>query len=207
MKRITLAGLPHHVIQRGLNGRKTFYCDEDYTTYIETLSECTNRHGVKILCYCLMPDHVHLIAIPKTYHSLTNCLRATHGRYTKYIHHRMGTHGQFWKGRYASHLLDENYLIDCARYIEINPVKRNYVAQPDEWQWSSAKAHITNSSDLLVDEKPLLQKGKSTWQDFLQEIRPDGEADMFYSHERNGQPLGSDSFLTTIKRRLQLEKN
>jgi putative transposase len=206
MKRITLAGLPHHVIQRGLYGRKTFLSDKDYAVYLEILSDCSRRHGLEIWSYCLMPDHVHLIAIPKEKNSLTNCLRATHGRYTRYINPRIGTTGQFWQGRYSSHLLDEYYLVACARYIEINPVKRDYVEQPEEWKWSSARAHIMKINDPLVHVKPLLGHIKGEWQDFLAETRPEKEADLFYLHEKNGHPLGNDTFLAMVESRQSNEK-
>jgi REP-associated tyrosine transposase len=205
MKRTTIPGLPHHVIQRGLHSRKTFLSNQDYRVYLEIMSDCIRRHGVEIWAYCLMPDHVHLIAIPQEKNSLSNCLRAAHGRYTKYINQRTGNSGQFWQGRYASHLLDEQYLIACTRYIEINPVKRDYVAQPDDWKWSSAMAHTLQNDDSLVQVKPLLQRVKRKWQDFLAEARPENEADLFYLHEKNGQPLGNDAFKVMVEQRQQDE--
>lgn len=200
MKRITIAGLPHHVIQRGLQGRLTFLIDQDYVTYLEIMTECSRRHGVEIWAYCLMPDHVHLIAIPKEKNSLSSCLRAAHGRYTRYINHRTCSRGQFWQGRYSSHLLDEQYLVACARYIEINPVKREYVDQPEDWPWSSAQAHIMNDDDFLVKVKPLLVRVEKKWQDFLAETRPVKEADLFYLHEKSGHPLGSDAFIAMVEK-------
>lgn len=206
MTRTTIPGLPHHVIQRGLHGRKTFLNNTDYGVYLEIMSDCIRRHSVEIWSYCLMPDHVHLIAIPQEKNSLSNCLRAAHGRYTKYINRRTDNSGQFWQGRYASHLLDEQYLIACTRYIEINPVKRDYVAKPEDWKWSSAMAHMMKSDDSLVDVKPLLQRVKRQWQDFLAETRPENEADLFYLHEKNGRPLGNDAFLVMVEKRQQNEK-
>jgi putative transposase len=200
MKRITIAGLPHHVIQRGLQGRETFLIKNDYVTYLEIMTECSHRHGVEIWAYCLMPDHVHLIAVPKEKNSLSSCLRAAHGRYTRYINRRVGSSGQFWQGRYSSHLLDEQYLIACTRYIEINPVKREYVAQPEDWPWSSAQAHIMKNDDPLVHVNPLLERVENEWQDFLAETRPAEEADLFYLHEKNGRPLGSDAFLAMVEK-------
>ncbi len=199
MKRITVPGFPHHIIQRGLQGRKTFLNRDDYKIYLEILTDCCHRHNTDIWAYCLMPDHVHLIAIPKETNSLTSCLRAAHGRYTRYINRRTGKTGQFWQGRYSSHLLDEDYLIACARYIEINPVKREYVTKPEEWQWSSANPHIMKKDDSLVKVKPLLERVKSNWQNFLLETRPAEEADLFYLHEKNGLPLGNNKFLTMVE--------
>ncbi len=134
MKRITPPGLPHHVIQRGLQGRQTFLNQDDYAAYFEIITECCLCHGIDVWAYCLTPDHVHLIAVPREKEALTRCLRAAHGRYTRYINRRTASKGRFWQGRYASHLLDEHYLIACARYIEINPVKSNYVYQPEDWE-------------------------------------------------------------------------
>ncbi len=200
MKRITVAGLPHHVIQRGLQGRQTFLDKDDYVSYLEIMAECIRRHGVEIWAYCLMPDHVHLIAIPGKKNSLSSCLRAAHGRYTRYINRKTGSSGQFWQGRYSSHLLDEKHLIACARYIEINPVKREYVDQPEDWPWSSSKAHIMKSDDPLMQAKPLLGRVKREWRDFLAESRPVEEANLFYLHEKNGRPLGSDAFLAMVEK-------
>ncbi|MCG8632698.1 MAG: transposase [Desulfobacterales bacterium] len=198
MKRIVLAGHPHHVVQRGLEGRQTFFDTEDYAAYFEIITESTRSHGVDILAYCLMPDHVHLIAVPGERDALSKCLRTAHGRYTRYINQRTGSRGQFWQGRYASHLLDSQYLIACTRYIEINPVKREYVDQPEDWQWSSAKAHMAKCDDALVKTGPLLEKVKTGWKAFLSEPRPPEEADLFYSHEKSGRPLGSDNFLAMV---------
>lgn len=198
MKRITLTGLPHHVIQRGRNGRQTFFNQEDYAVYLEIITECSLRHGLDVWAYCLMPDHVHLIGVPKEENALSRCLKATHGRYTRYINQRTASQGQFWQGRYASHLLDEDYLLACARYIEINPVKRNYVDQPEDWQWSSAKAHIMKIDDPLV-RGPLLERVDIKWQDFLAQTRPPEEADLFYRHEKTGLPLGSKKFLAMVQ--------
>ncbi len=198
MKRITLAGHPHHVVQRGLKGRQTFFNTEDYVAYLEIITECSRRHGVDVWAYCLMPDHVHLIAVPGEKEALTRCLRAAHSRYTRYINMRTGNRGQFWQGRYASHLLDEQYLIACARYIEINPVKRDYVEQPEDWQWSSAKAHVMKQDDTLIQTAPLLERVETGWQAFLAETRPVEEVDLFYSHEKSGRPLGSEDFLAMV---------
>lgn len=200
MKRITRVGLPHHVIQRGLDGRRTFLSDEDYVVYLGILSECIRRHGLDIWAYCLMPDHVHLIAIPKDTKSLPNCMRGVHGRYTRYINRRTDTSGQFWQGRFASHLLDEEYLVTCARYIEINPVKRNYVNTPGDWRWSSAGAHISKNDDSLIKVQPLLDRVDSDWQSFLAETRPESEPDLFYRHEKNGRPLGNAAFLARLEK-------
>lgn len=201
MKRLTIAGLPHHVVQRGLDGRQTFYSDADYATYLEIMAECCRQYQVEVWAYSLMPDHVHLIAVPQQQNSLSNCLRVAHGRYTKYINRRTGKRGPFWQGRFASHLLDEHYLLNCTRYVEINAVKRDYVEQPEQWLWCSAQAHIDSQDDGLVQVQPLLERVDMEWQQFLSVSRPDSEADMFYAHEKSGRPLGSEAFVAMVQKR------
>ncbi len=198
MKRIIIPKLPHHVVQRGLDGRQTFFNEKDYLFYITILTDYCRRYEVKILSYCLMPDHVHLIAVPNEKQSLSRCLRIVHSRYTQYINSRTCSKGQFWQGRYSSHVMDEGNLLVCARYIEINPVKREYVKQPEDWRWSSSRAHISGKNDLLVVADFLPEKVEMTWKEFLAEKRPEQEADIFYRHEKSGKPLGSNDFLERV---------
>lgn len=198
MKRMTLSNLPHHIVQRGLNGRQTFLIEDDYAMYLEIMAQCCCTYQVGILAYTLMPDHVHLIAIPQGINSLSNCLRVAHGRYSKYINQRTGRTGQFWQGRYSSHLLDEHYLLTCARYIEINALKREYVETPEQWHWCSAQAHIDGCDDGVVRVQPLLDRVDMGWGEFLAVSRPDSEAELFYAHEKSGLPLGDKAFVTMV---------
>lgn len=201
MKRIIVSNLPHHIVQRGLNGRQTFLIDEDYAVYLEIVSHCCRQYQVEVLAYSLMPDHVHLIAIPPVKDALSRCLRVAHGRYSKYINGRTGSKGAFWQGRYASHLLDQHYLLTCARYIEINALKREYVDQPQLWPWCSAQAHIDGCDDTLVRVQPLLDRVGTSWHEFLAVPRPDSEADMFYAYEKSGLPLGDEDFVAMVNKR------
>ena len=200
MKRIIITNLPHHIIQRGLNGRQTFLIDDDYVVYLKIMAQCCRQYQIEILAYSLMPDHVHLIAIPKEQNSLSKCLRVAHGRYSKYINRRTGCTGQFWQGCYSSHFLDQHYLLTCARYIEINALKREYVDQPEQWRWCSAQAHINGCDDDLVRVQPLLDRVERSWQEFLAVPRPDSEADLFYAHEKSGLALGGEAFLAMVNR-------
>lgn len=200
MKRIIVPYLPHHIVQRGLNGRQTFLIDDDYAVYLEIMAQCCDQYQIEILAYSLMPDHVHLIAVPQESNSLSKCLRNAHGRYSKYINLRTGSKGQFWQGRYSSHLLDENYLLTCARYIEINALKREYVDKPELWRWCSAQAHIDGDDDVLVSVQPLLDRVAMSWQEFLAVPRPDSEAEMFYAYEKSELPLGDEEFVRMVKR-------
>jgi len=84
LARVVLAGIPHHVTQRGNARRFLLDCDTDRTVYLELLREDTLRCQVSVLGYCLMSNHVHLVLVPRKVEGLAKALKRTHGRYAAY---------------------------------------------------------------------------------------------------------------------------
>ncbi len=183
-------GLPHHVIQRGIDGQQLFFTDEDYRSFIGILAEACAEYDVMVWCYCLMPDHIHLIAIPISETAIDDALGTAIRRYTESLKKKGAPVVPLFRGKAARHLLDDTYLIRCARYVEINAVKRDYVTTAQEWPWSSTKAHIKGEDDILVSVAPLLDRIRQNWSDFLATPIPSQEADLFYAHELSGEPMG-----------------
>ncbi|BCS98938.1 transposase [Desulfoluna limicola] len=182
-------GLPHHVIQRGTDGQQLFFTDDDYRSFIGILAEACTECNVMVWGYCLMPDHVHLIAIPKRESAIDDALGTAIRRYTESLKSKNAPVIPLFRKKAARHLLDETYLIKCARYVEINAVKRDYVTSAEEWPWSSTKAHINGQDDILVTVAPLLDRIRQNWSDFLDTPIPSQEADLFYAHELSGEPM------------------
>ena len=89
-----------------------------------------------------MPNHVHLIAVPKTEDGLRRAIGEAHRRYTRRINFREKWRGYLWQGRFASFIMDEPYLLAAARYVELNPVRAKLVEHARQWPWGSAKAHL-----------------------------------------------------------------
>ena len=139
LARLVVPGLPHHVTQRGNRRQQTFFNDGDYAAYVELMSEWCREEGVQIWAYCLMPNHVHLIAVPKTENGLRRAVGEAHRRYTRRINFREKWRGYLWQGRFASFIMDEAYLLAAARYVELNPVRAELVPNAEEWPWSSAQ--------------------------------------------------------------------
>jgi putative transposase len=83
--RIVIAGLPHHVTQRGNRRQQVFFSDEDREVYLQLLKEESDKWGLKIWAYCLMDNHVHLIVVPSGQDSLAKGIGETHKRYTRGI--------------------------------------------------------------------------------------------------------------------------
>ena len=196
--RVVAAGYPHHITQRGNRRQQTFFNDEDFQTYIDLMAEWCERCGVEIWCYCLMPNHTHLIAVPAEADSLRTAIGEPHRRYSRMINFREGWRGYLWQGRFSSFVMDESHLIAAVRYIELNPVRAKLVDNPGDYKWSSCKAHLEGKDDKLVKVKPLL-KIISCWTDFIREPVSEVETESIRKHERTGRPLGNDYFIDRLE--------
>jgi len=91
--RVVATNIPHHVTQRGNRRQKTFFQEEDYRQYLNLMAEWYKRHNVEVWAYCLMPNHVHLIAVPKSEDTLRRAISEAHRRYTRHVNFREG-----WRG-------------------------------------------------------------------------------------------------------------
>lgn len=201
MARVVAAGVPHHVTQRGNRRQKVFFCDDDYETYRQLLAQSCRDAGVAVWAYCLMPNHVHLILVPRDADGLRAALGDAHRRYSRAVNFRQGWRGYLWQGRFASFPMDEAYLMACARYIETNPVRARLVARARDWRWSSARAHLAGRDDELVTAAPLLNRA-GDWKAFLAEKLAPEEKKAIQGAERTGRPLGTAAFVRKLEKKL-----
>ena len=135
--RLNLASVPLHIIQRGNNRQVCFSCDEDSSAYLRWLAEYAKKFGMDIHAYVLMTNHVHLLATPQRENSLSKTLQAVGRQYVRYFNHSYRRSGTLWEGRYKSSLVQsERYLLECYRYIELNPVRAGMVDDPADYRWS-----------------------------------------------------------------------
>ena len=181
----------------------TFFRDDDYVAYLELMGEWCRDCGVQILAYCLLPDHVHLLAVPKSADALRAAIGEAHRRYTRQINARKRWTGCLWHGRFASFAMDKSYLLAAARFVELNPLRADLVAKPRDYRWSSALAHLRGKDDCLVQVSPLLElAGEGNWRRLLATPLEDEQIDEFRSHGRTGRVLGSNALLTRLEKKL-----
>ncbi|MDX8413836.1 MAG: transposase [Mariprofundales bacterium] len=193
LARVVLPGIPHHVTQRGVRRMQTFFTYEDYDKYLALMREWCENSGIDIWAYCLMPNHVHLIAVPEREESLARGIGEAHRRYTRHVNLKHGWKGYLWQGRFASFPMDEAHLLAACRYVELNPVRARLVEKASGWNWSSAKAHLAGQDDGLVRVRPMLDR-VSDWSGLLASDDRDAYDD-FRQHERTGRPFGDDAFV------------
>ena len=116
-----MVGLPHHITQRGTDRQRVFYTDSDREVYLSLLRISAEQARLRILAYCLMTNHVHLVAVPEEASSMMVALRRAHGRYAAYLNVRRARTGHLWQNRFYSCALDGPHTRVALRYVERNP--------------------------------------------------------------------------------------
>jgi putative transposase len=204
LARIVLPGIPHHVTQRGNRRERVFFEDGDYALYLDLLAEAAERAQVTIWSYCLMPNHVHIIAVPVDEDGLRRTFRYVHRHYTGFINARMRVTGHLWQGRFSSVAMDEAHLVSALRYVAFNPVRARLVERAADWRWSSTAAHLAGRSDRFVDVAPALER-VGNFSAFLGETFDEA---MSYAAIRKaesvGRPVGSKEWLAEMEARTGL---
>jgi putative transposase len=199
--RVVVVDVPHHVTQRG-NARQVILAnDTDRVIYLALLREYSQLSGLSLLGYCLMSNHVHLIAVPRKSEALGYCLKQAHGRYASYWNARQSSTGHVWQGRFYSCPLDESHLWTALRYVELNPERAKMVTAAPSWNWSSAGAHcgLANPDPMLEMERWQKRWPAEAWRQFLTETESTAEVDALRHSTHTGRPLGSAEFVAGLE--------
>ena len=198
LPRLVIPGYPHHVTQRGNRREQAFFEDGDYELYQSLLSEAARKAEAEIWCYCLMPNHVHIIIVPSDADGLRRTFADAHRRYTGYINARLRVTGHLWQGRFGSVVMDEEHLAHAVRYISMNPVRAGLVERAEDWRWSSVRAHLAGRDDELVKVAPILER----YGDFASFLAQDIDSGDAYKRlrqsETTGRPVGSDAWMEKL---------
>jgi len=199
LARVIAPGYPHHVTQRGVRSLSIFRNNEDRKMYLEFMAQETRRFGVKILAWCLMANHVHLIAVPLDLGGLARGIGEAHKRYSRMRNFDEGVRGYLFQGRFRSCVLDEKHLVAAVRYVERNPVRAGIVRVAWEYPWSSAGYHVgERAKDVLVDDQALWGFS-GNWKEYVGEWREDEELGIRKS-TRTGRPWMDGKGLSKLER-------
>ena len=201
LPRAIVPDVPHHVTQRGNRCQTVFFGDDDYRLYVELLGEHCRARKVAIWAWCLMPNHVHLILVPPSAEAMTMAIADTHRRYSFLVNRRQGWRGNLWQGRFGSCAMDEPQALSALRYVERNPDRARLVSRPQDWPWSSARAHLGLADDALVRPRAL-DDLVPDWRRFLDDDPPGWQLDVLREHVRTGRPLGTPAFVADLERQV-----
>jgi putative transposase len=200
--RVVAQGQPHHITQRG-NARQIVFDDaKDRRLYLQLLRYYADKFRLRIWAWCLMSNHIHLLAVPETVESMSRTLGQTHHDYAYYRNGQRDSCGHVWQSRYYSCPVDEPGVWPVMAYIERNPVRAGLVQYAEDYVWSSAATHI-----LGRDEENFLDLSQweavysaERWRDTL---RLGVEEEVLQERLRlatlSGRPFGSDQFIEKLE--------
>jgi len=202
--RVVAIGYPHHITQRGNNQQQVFLDDADRNKYLKFIAEYSTRFKLRLLAYCLMPNHVHFIAIPEREDSLARTFNCAHMRYSQYFNKKAGTSGHLWQGRFYSCILDQPHLEAAVRYIENNPIRAKMVKKAWAWRWSSASYHAGEGKGLipLGDISGFIDISQDLWKDFLETQDDERVVEELKRHNKTGLPLGTEEFIRELENKV-----
>jgi putative transposase len=200
--RAVASGLPHHIIQRGNNRGDVFLDKEDRERYLSLLKKYSDKWDAPILVYCLMSNHVHLLARPKTEESLYKMMQGITLCYTQSINRKYRRTGRLWESRYHSCIVDkERYLWSVSRYIEQNPVRAKMVKKVEDYPYSSSRAHILGLRDEVLGEELFEEQQRKDYKAFIRAGILEKEMQSIRYSTRTGRPFGSEPFVRKLEKK------
>jgi putative transposase len=201
--RVVVPGVPHHVAQCGMRSTAVFSDAADRREYLWLLQEQADRFGLSFLAWCLLPNQVHLLAVPRREDSLARVVGETHRLYTLMVNSREDVRGHLFQERFHSYPVQrDRRMAAAARYIETAPVRARLVKRAADWKWPSARYHLGRSKwDPLHCDPDLLGYAED-WREVLADPSDREEAKLIELHLRTGRPLGSESWVEALEHRL-----
>lgn len=196
-------GLIYHIINRG-NGRQlVFHAEGDYRAFVNLMVEASERYPVKVLAWCIMPNHFHLLVSPERADDLSRWMQWFMTSHVRRYHSFYKSSGHVWQGRYKSFIVQEDtHLLTVVRYIEGNPVRAQIVPSAKDWSWSSHRGRV-GVTDSCAENLPI--ELPSDWTGYVDQPINEGELGRIQTSMQRQTPYGSPPWQTRICRELGLE--
>ena len=210
-RRLLLADVPQHLIQRGNNRHATFFTSDDYRFYLERIADAAKKYECSVYAYVLMTNHVHLLASSALPSGLSLMMQHVGRCFVRYINRTYRRSGTLWEGRFKSSLIEtETYFLRCCRYIECNPVRAGMVHGPGEYRWSSYGYHAFGTPDALLSGHETYmalgmtpEERESAYRALFRVELDDISLAEIREAITKGWPVGSDRFKQQIEEVLQ----
>jgi putative transposase len=204
--------MPHHIVQRGHNRQAVFIEQKDYRYYLDNLIEWKETLQIKIYSYCLMTNHIHIIADPGDSPSnISEFMKRLAAKQTRYVNKQEHRTGSLWDSRYKiSPIETDEYLLQCCRYVELNPVTARMCEQPEQYKWSSYMAKLGLAEAVGVDYDSCFRSLGTTihncrkrYASFVKNTSAANKAHEFIQSAANRNQLtGSNRFIDEIESRV-----
>ena len=186
--RSSRGGYCYHVLNRG-NARKTvFHKDGDFAAFVKLLKEAGERTPIRLLSYCLMPNHFHLVVWPPHDGDLSDYMMWLMTAHVRRYHQHYHSSGHIWQGRFKAFPIQEDeHLLTVLRYGERNPIRANLVERAQDWRWSSASPR--QGDEPALDPGPV-PRGPH-WLDYVNAPQTEAEVKRLQACIQRGRPFGA----------------
>ena len=202
--RDALGGYCYHVMNRG-NGRCTvFRKDRDFEAFINLLREAGERVDIRLLAFCLLPNHFHLALWPKKDGDLSAYMMWLSTAHVRRYHQHYHTTGHVWQGRFRSFPIQEDdHLLTVLRYIERNAVRANLVERAQNWRWCSLATQRDGFP--LVTPSPV--RHAVNWLRYVNRPQTEAEVEALRECIRRRRPYGDQAWTEATVRVMGLESS
>lgn len=208
--RVATGGLVYHILNRRTGRLLLFDTEHDYTAFERILAEAITRTGIRLLAYCVMPNHWHLLLWPRTDAQISETLRwltVTHTQRWHAAHGTAGT-GPLYQGRFKSFPVQTDaHFLAVARYVERNALRANLVRRAENWRWGSLWRQYQSDAkarDILSDW-PVPRPRH--WLGYVNRPETPQELEALRRSVQRGRPFGSAPWQTRTAKRLSLESS
>jgi putative transposase len=199
-----------HVLNRAVARHALFQKDGDYDAFERVFAEALEKHPIRVLSYCVMPNHWHLVLWPARAGQLTAFVRWLTHTHTMRWHahyHSSGT-GHLYQGRFKAFPIEaDDHLYTVLRYVERNPLRANLVVQPEAWRWSSLHLRQTDDPRVAKLLHPWPVPMPPDWLALVKEPQTKAEVEAVRRSVVRGSPYGSLAWQLRTARRLGLESS
>jgi putative transposase len=203
--RCNTGGYVYHALNRAVGRATLFHKDGDYLAFVNTLRQAKDWQPMRLLAYCVMPNHWHLVLWPQHDGDLSEFLRwltVTHTQRYHAHYHSAGT-GPLYQGRFKSFPVQEDaHLLTLLRYVERNPLRAGLVGRAQEWRWSSLGQRGAQSGTLL-DDWPMPRP--AGWLRYVNGVETEAELAALRRSVLRGSPLGDAAWVERTAERLGLQ--
>ena len=206
--RVAPGGMVFHVINRGVGRNKLFLDDGDYDAFERVIQRTLEKRPMRILSYCLLPNHWHFVLWPENNGDLgrfMQCLTVTHVTRWQKHHNRVGF-GHVYQSRFKSFPVEtDDYFYRVNRYVERNALRANLVARAEEWPYGSLwiRQFGTQEYRAMLSDWPVPRPRK--WLQYVNQPETDSELQVLRQSCARGTPYGSPDWVRKTVRKLGLE--
>ena len=194
----------YHVINRGNARAEVFHAEGDYQAFVTLLAQASQRIPMRLLAYCLMPNHFHLAVWPYHDGDLSRWMQWLLTAHVRRYHQWHESSGHVWQGRFKAFPIEQDeHLLTVLRYVERNPVRAGLVTRAEDWRWSSARRWVESSRGPRIEAGPVVRP--EPWLAWINESMTEAEVQQIRESVNRGAPFGSKPWTPVTATRLGLE--